>query len=256
MKVQRILAPNPGIYTGPGTNTYLLTSAGEALLVDPGPLDRSHEEAILAALTGLVLKGILVTHTHEDHAPLANPLAHALGVPTYGYGPGPDFKPDLLLGDDDRVGFGRQVAQAVHTPGHSSDHLCFLVGDSLFTGDHIMGGSSVVVEDMTAYLASLHRLQQLHLARLYPGHGLVMHDPAGIVAGYVEHRLERERQVLSAVQTGANTVMDIVRAVYTDVDPALHPLAALSVRAHLVKLAAEGAVRLREDRAVPAGETA
>lgn len=257
MKVKRILAPNPGPFTGPGTNTYLLTSTEEALLIDPGPLDRSHEAAILDALTGLQLKGILVTHTHEDHAPLANPLAAELGVPAYGHAPGPDFKPDLLLVDDDRVGFGRREVQAVHTPGHSRDHLCFMVGDSLFTGDHIMGGSSVVVEDMTAYLASLRRLQQLHLARLYPGHGLVMHDPAGIVAGYVEHRLERERQVLSAVKTGANTVMEIVGAVYEAVDPALHPLAAMSVRAHLVKLAADGAVRLSDDgHVVPAGETA
>jgi glyoxylase-like metal-dependent hydrolase (beta-lactamase superfamily II) len=257
VKVKRILAPNPGPFTGPGTNTYLLTSAGEALLIDPGPLDRSHEEAILAALTDLQLKAILVTHTHEDHAPLANPLAAQLGVPAYGHAPGPDFKPDLLLVDDDRVGFGNNEVQAVHTPGHSPDHLCFMVGDNLFTGDHIMGGSSVVVEDMTAYLASLHRLQQLHLTRLYPGHGLAMHEPAGIVAGYIEHRLERERQVLSAVKTGANTVMEIVQAVYRDVDPALHPLAAMSVRAHVVKLAADGAVQLSdEEHILPAGEMA
>jgi glyoxylase-like metal-dependent hydrolase (beta-lactamase superfamily II) len=110
-----------------------------------------------------------------------------------------------------------------------------------------MGGSSVVVEDMRAYLASLRRLQELSLRRLYPGHGLVMDDPAGIVAGYIEHRLEREQQVLSAVQTGANTVMEIVQAVYTDVDPALHPLAAMSVRAHLVKLDSDGVVSLRGD---------
>ena len=240
MKIERLLAPNPGPFTGPGTNTYLLTSGDEALLIDPGPLDRTHEEAILTALTDFRPRGILVTHTHEDHAPLANPLAADLGVPAYGFAPGPDFKPDLELADEDRVRFGNEEIQAVHTPGHSNDHLCYLAGDSLFTGDHIMGGSSVVVEDMSAYLASLRRLQQLRLGRLYPGHGLVMHDPAGIVAGYIEHRLDREQQVLSAVATGARTVMEIVQAVYTDVDPALHPLAAMSVRAHLVKLADDG----------------
>jgi len=256
VKVERILAPNPGPFTGPGTNTYLLVSGEEALLIDPGPLDRSHEDAILEALTGFRTRGILVTHTHEDHAPLANPLAADLGVPAYGHAPGPDFKPDLVLTDEDRVDFGSQTVQAVHTPGHSHDHLCFLVGDSLFTGDHIMGGSSVVVEDMGAYLTSLRRLQQLELARLYPGHGLVMSDPAGIVASYIEHRLERERQVLSAVTTGASTVMEIVQTVYADVDPALHPLAAMSVRAHLVKLIADGAVRSGDGNMFLAGETA
>lgn len=247
MKVERILAPNPGPFTGAGTNTYLLMSGVETLIVDPGPMDRAHEDAILRALGDLRPLAILVTHTHEDHAPLANPLGADLNIPVYGYGPGPAFKPDLILTDQDVVAFGTEELLAVHTPGHSRDHLCFRAGDSLFTGDHIMGGSSVVVEDMSAYLASLRRLQELPLQRLYPGHGLVMDDPAGIVAGYIEHRLEREQQVLSAVQTGANTVMDIVQAVYVDVDPALHPLAAVSVRAHLVKLDSEGMVSLRGD---------
>ncbi len=256
MKVECVLAPNPGPFTGPGTNTYLLASGAEVLLIDPGPLDRSHETAIMDTVGDRLPVGILVTHTHEDHAPLANPLAASLGVPTYGNAPGPGFKPDLLLADEDLVGFGNQQVQALHTPGHSRDHLCFLVGDSLFTGDHIMGGSSVVVEDMTAYLESLRRLQQLDLARLYPGHGLVMEDPAGIVASYIEHRLERERQVLAAVKTGASTVMEIVQTVYADIDSALHPLAAMSVRAHLVKLAADGTVRLNgDDDAHPAGGT-
>ena len=256
MRVERILAPNPGPYTGPGTNTYVLLSRAEALVIDPGPLDRDHEAAIRAALSGFRTRGILVTHTHEDHAPLANPLATGLGVPAYGFAPGPAFKPDLVLADGDRVSFGSQTLQAVHTPGHSDDHLCFLVGDTLFTGDHIMGGSSVVVEDMNAYLASLRRLQQMQLALLYPGHGLVMGDPAGIVASYIEHRLERERQVLSAVQTGASTVMEIVQTVYTEVDPALHPLAALSVRAHLLKLEDDGAVRSVDDgESFQVGET-
>lgn len=255
MKVERILAPNPGLFTGPGTNTYLTISGGEALIIDPGPLDRSHEAAILMALENLRPVGVLVTHTHEDHAPLANPLAADLDIPVYGYEAGPAFKPDRLLADQDRVEFGTAEVEAVHTPGHSRDHLCYLAEDSLFTGDHIMGGSSVVVEDMNAYLMSLRRLQELQLARLYPGHGLVMDDPAGIVAGYIEHRLEREQQVLSAVQIGANTVMEIVRAVYQDVDPVLHPLAAMSVRAHLAKLDSDGRVSFgSDDVALPIGD--
>ena len=255
VKVERILAPNPGPFTGPGTNTYLVASGDEALVIDPGPLDRTHEAAILAALAGIRPVGILVTHTHEDHAPLANPLAADLGIPAYGFGPGPGFKPDLRLADEDRVAFGTDEVHAVHTPGHSRDHLCFLVDDSLFTGDHIMGGSSVVVEDMSEYLASLRKLQKLQLALLYPGHGLVMDDPAGIVTGYIEHRLEREQHVLSAVESGASTVMEIVQAVYQDVDPALHPLAALSVRAHLAKLETEGAIQSGgQGEVLPAGD--
>ena len=223
MRVERILAPNPGPFTGSGTNTYVIVSEGAALIIDPGPLDRSHEQALLTTLSDLQPEGILVTHSHEDHAPLANRLGAHLEVPVYGYAPGPGFKPDRRLADEDRVGWGSEEVQAVHTPGHSDDHLCFRVGRDLFTGDHIMGGSSVVVEDMGAYLNSLRRLQQMPLDRLYPGHGLVMDDPAGIVATYIEHRLEREQQILSVVETGANTVMEIVRAVYVDVDPALYP---------------------------------
>ena len=255
MRIERILAPNPGPFTGPGTNTYLVSSGSEVLIIDPGPPDLGHRDAITVALVNRRPLGVLVTHTHEDHAPLANPLAGDLGVPAYGYEAGPGFKPDLFLADQDRVGCGSEEVVAVHTPGHSRDHLCFLAGESLFTGDHIMGGSSVVVEDMGAYLKSLRRLQELQLERLYPGHGLVMDDPAGIVAEYIGHRLEREQQVLSAVRTGASTVMEIVQAVYVDVDPALHPLAAVSVRAHLVKLAGDGLVRRQgENEVFIAGE--
>lgn len=246
MRIERILAPNPGPFTGPGTNTYLIDSDGEVLIIDPGPLDRSHEAAIKLALGTLLPIGVVVTHTHEDHAPLANPLAAELGVPVYGFAPGPGFKPDLLLADQDRVTLGTEDLQAVHTPGHSQDHLCYLAGRDLFTGDHIMGGSSVVVEDMAAYLDSLRRLQAMPLDHLYPGHGLVMDDPAGIVNGYIEHRLEREQQVLSALETGAATVVEIVQTVYSDVDPALHPLAAMSVRAHIDKLVDDGLV-IRDD---------
>ena len=249
MRINRILAPNPGPFTGPGTNTYLLISGEVTLIIDPGPLDRDHEDAILKALADLQPLGVLATHTHEDHAPLANPLAAELEVPVYGFAPGPGFKPDLLLADQDRVMLGTEELQAVHTPGHSPDHLCYLAGRDLFTGDHIMGGSSVVVEDMAAYLRSLRRLQAMSLDHLYPGHGLVMDDPAGIVNGYIEHRIEREQQVLSALETGAGTVLEIVQTVYSDVDPALHPLAAMSVRAHIDKLVDDGLV-IRDDAGI------
>lgn len=242
MQITRFLAPNPGIFTGPGTNTYVLESAGQALVLDPGPVIGEHLDAVAAAVSDLEPVGVAVTHTHPDHAPGANPLASRLGVPAYGFGPGPGFLPVLRLGDGDELPFGDQRAVAVHTPGHTPDHLCFLVGDVLFTGDHLMGGSTVIIEDLAAYLASLRKLQDLHLTRLYPGHGPEVDDPQALIAAYISHRLEREQQVLDALATGAGTVGEVVTAVYDDVDPALHTAASWSVAAHLRKLAAEGRV--------------
>lgn len=242
MNVQRVLAPNPGPFTGPGTNTYVVEDGGAVVVVDPGPDDERHLEAIVAALAGRRPQFVVVTHTHEDHAPLANRLAATLDAETAGAAPGPGFEPDRLLVDGDVVGMLRAVA----TPGHSPDHLCYLAGRALFTGDHIMGGSSVMVEDLSAYLASLRRLQELDLEVLYPGHGPAEHDPQAVIAGYIAHRLERERQILDAIAAGAGTVEGIVARVYGDVDPALHPAAAVSVRAHLRKLVDEGTIA--EDR--------
>lgn len=247
MEIQRLLAPNPGLFTGPGTNTYLLGSDSDAVIIDPGPIDQSHRSAILEAVDAVNVTGVLVTHSHPDHAPLANPLGEDLGIPVYGYEPGPAFSPDLRLGDGDRVMIGQEVLKVLYTPGHSADHLCFLAGDVLFTGDHIMGGSTVVVEDMVAYLASLRRLGEISLRRLYPGHGSVMDDPYGVIDEYISHRLEREEQIVKAVQTGAGTVGAVVQDVYADVDPALHPLAAHSVAAHLHKLVSEGRVSFEDD---------
>ncbi|NIA25744.1 MAG: MBL fold metallo-hydrolase [Gammaproteobacteria bacterium] len=243
MKVQRILAPNPGPYTGEGTNTYVVASGGEVLVIDPGPVDEQHRAAILETLGDRTPVVVLVTHTHSDHAPLANSLARHLGVATAGFGPGPRFKPDRTLSDNDVVPFGSAEVRVVATPGHSPDHLCYLAGDALFTGDHIMGGSSVFVEDMSAYLASLRRLQELSLRTLYPGHGAAMHDPQVVIADYLSHRLEREGQILAAVQSGATSVATIVEDIYAQVDPELRPLAGVAVRAHLTKLDDDRSVR-------------
>lgn len=248
MRIERVLAPNPGPFTGPGTNTWLLESAGEVIVIDPGPFDRRHADAIAAAMAGRSVGGVLVTHTHEDHAPLANPLARDWGVPAYGHAPGPSFDPDIRLTDGSAVPVGEVTVAVVHTPGHADDHLCFLVGDVLFTGDHIMGGSSVMVERMGPYMQSLERLRELDLTRLYPGHGEMMDDPRGVIDWYLAHRRERERQVVAAIEAGAATVEDIVGAVYGDVDSSLHPLAARSVRAHVDKLLADGLIRADGER--------
>lgn len=249
MQIERLLAPNPGLFTGPGTNTYVLQDGAAALIVDPGPVERSHRDAIVDAVAAADPVGILVTHSHPDHAPLANPLGTEMGVPVYGHEPGPEFDPDVRLDDGDRVALGDAEIEVVFTPGHSSDHLCFLAGDLLFTGDHIMGGSTVVVEDMVAYLASLRRLAAMSLRRLYPGHGEMMDDPSGVIDEYITHRLEREEQIIRAVRAGAGTVGAVVEDVYADVDPALHPLAAHSVAAHFEKLVADGQVEFAADPA-------
>ncbi len=254
IEVHRILAPNPGLYTGSGTNTYVITSQDECLIVDPGPIISEHRAAITNAVAALQPQAVLVTHTHPDHAPLANPLAAGLGVPALGFAPGPEFEPDGTLTDGSRVPFGRTRAQVLFTPGHSGDHVCFAVDEVLFTGDHIMGGSTVVIEDLSAYLRSLRRLQSLDWTKLYPGHGPEIDDAPSLIQEYIDHRLEREQQIVAALDDGAATVGEIVERVYADVDPALHPVAAHSVAAHLAKLVDDGVVgftRRRYDHGEP-----
>lgn len=242
MRIERVLASNAGPFTGPGTNTWLLESAGEVVVIDPGPIEDPHFEAIVAAIGQRSVASVLVTHSHSDHAPLANPLAKELGVPAYGHSAGPDFDPDLLLSDGSTVPVGEIVLQVIYTPGHSDDHLCFLTGRILFTGDHIMGGSSVMVEDMGRYLRSLERLQAIELERLYPGHGEEIDEPQAVISWYLAHRMQREQEILDAIAGGATDVDAIVEIVYREVDQSLHPLAARSVAAHLRKLEQEGRI--------------
>jgi len=238
-----VLAPNPGPFTGSGTNTWLLDSDGELVVIDPGPIDDGHASAISEAVGGRDVVTVMVTHTHEDHAPLANPLARQWQVSASGHAPGRDFDPDIRLTEGATVPVGNTMLEVVHTPGHSDDHLCFKVGSVLFTGDHIMGGSSVMVEDMVSYIDSLERLARIELTRLYPGHGEIIDDPAGTIDWYLAHRRQRERQILDAIERGVTTLPDIVEDVYSEVDPALLPLAMRSATAHVGKLISEGLVR-------------
>jgi glyoxylase-like metal-dependent hydrolase (beta-lactamase superfamily II) len=240
--VDRILAPNPGTFTGAGTNTYLVGDAAGLAVIDPGPLDDSHERAIVDAVGGRTVTAVMVTHTHPDHAPLANPLARALGVPAFGYAPGPEFDPDVRLLDGEGAPAGGLELIAVHTPGHADDHLCLRVGRTLFTGDHIIGGSSVMIERLGPYLRSLERLQELDLDRLCPGHGPEMDNPAEVISWYLAHRRRREEEILAAVRAGGGTIEAVVDLVYAEVDASLHPLAARSVAAHLEKLVEDGLV--------------
>ncbi len=242
MRIQRILANNPGPFTGPGTNTWLVDDSGEYIVIDPGPVDDLHRDRIVDHAEQLTPIGVLVTHTHIDHAPLANALARELGVPAYGHAPGPDFEPDLRLGEGSVLDIGQTRLVVVHTPGHSDDHLCFRLADVLFTGDHIMGGSSVMVEDMGSYLASLEKLHGTGLSRLNPGHGEEMDHPDQVIDWYLEHRRQRHEEILDAIRGGAGSVDEIVEVVYREVDRALYPLAARSVDAHLVLLFEEGRI--------------
>lgn len=239
MEIARVLAPNPGPFTGPGTNTYVIHNGDHAVLLDPGPIIPSHLTAIERALGELTPLAVIVTHNHSDHAPMANILAERLGVAAYGYESGPDFTPDVRLSDGDSIPIGADELIAVHTPGHTADHLCFLVDQQLFTGDHIMGGSTVVIEDAAAYMASLHRVAALGVDQLCPGHGDLIEDAQEAVAAYIEHRLERERQIVTAVKRGAGSVRQIVDAVYEGIDPVLIPAACFQVEVQLEKLISE-----------------
>ncbi len=243
MIVETVLAPNPGIYTGPGTNTYLVADRGEVAIIDPGPVIDRHLLAITDAIGDRTPVAVIATHTHSDHAPLANPLAERLGVPVYGNRPGPDFTPDVRMKDGDHVQVGARPIEAVHTPGHTADHLCFRLGDRLFTGDHIMGGSTVIMEDATAYLQSLYRVQDLDVRRIEPGHGASMDDAGAVIDGYIEHRLAREREIIDAIGEGAATVADVVDAVYAFVPVDLRPAATQQVIVQLNKLYADEEVR-------------
>ena len=242
VRIERVLAPNAGPFTGTGTNTWLLESAGALVVIDPGPTSDAHLDAIFAAIGQRTVASVLVTHTHSDHAPLANPLARELEIPAYGHSAGPDFDPDLRLIEGSTVVVGEIGLEVIHTPGHSDDHLCFLTGRILFTGDHIMGGSSVMVEDMSSYLRSLKRLQNLELDRIYPGHGSEIEQPQEVISWYIAHRLQREQEILDAIAGGATGVDALVEIVYSKVDRSLHPLAARSVAAHLRKLEEEGRI--------------
>ncbi len=246
-----VVAPNPGPMTLEGTNTYLLGApgSGSVVVVDPGPDLPAHRAAVEAAVreADAEVAVVVVTHHHADHAGAAG-WAASWGARLLGGDPA--LVPGVeRLADGGGVEAGGVAIEAVATPGHASDHLCLRVPATgvVLTGDHVLGRGTTVVAwpdgDMAAYLGSLRRLRSLAATRLYPGHGPVLDDPATVVATYLAHRLQREEQVLAALVAGDRTAGDVVARVYADVDPALHPAAERSVRAHLDKLVAEGRVR-------------
>jgi len=242
--VSRVVAPNPGSYTGPGTNTWIVDAGPVVAVIDPGPDDDRHLAALNKRLAGKTVGVVLVTHSHPDHLPLADRFAapHHASVRRH---------PDLHDGDVVRA--GSLNITALYTPGHSADHLSFLLGDdrAVFTGDLILGqGSSMVTYpegDVAAYLRSLDRLAALEPRMLFPGHWDPVTDAMDKIAEYRKHRLEREAQVLAEVRKGGGTAADLTRRVYGELDEKLMFAAEMTMRAHLRKLVDEGAVLERGD---------
>jgi glyoxylase-like metal-dependent hydrolase (beta-lactamase superfamily II) len=251
--VRRIVASNPGMMTGPGTNTYLV-GIDEIAVIDPGPDDAAHLDAI-AGCGGDRIRWILLTHTHEDHSPGAAGLKKRTGAEILAFGPGEGrgkARLDSTLGDGAVIEATEFHLTALHTPGHASNHLCYLLNEerTLFTGDHIMQGSTVVISppdgDMATYLDSLERLKTIRprLKAIAPGHGHVIDDPLAVVDATIAHRLAREAQVLDVLrERGPAAITDLVEQIYADVVPELHPVARRTVWAHLRKLADEGVVK-------------
>lgn len=243
--VRRVLAPNPGMMSGPGTNTYLVGSE-EAVAIDPGPDDAGHLDAVAAAADGRIRR-IIVTHTHVDHSPGVAGLQERTGAEVLAFDSRDGLVVDVSLTDGDTLAGPGFTLRAVHTPGHASNHLCYLLEEErlLFSGDHIMDGSTVVISppdgDMAAYLASLAKVRNLALTAIAPGHGELIDDPAQRIDDYTSHRLAREAEVLATLRSlGVATPAQVVERIYTDVPEVLHPVAARSVWAHLRKLADDG----------------
>jgi len=257
--VRRLVAPNPGMMTGPGTNTYLIGEHNVAV-IDPGPYINDHLEAIDKAAPGEI-RWILVTHTHPDHSPGAMPLAELTGAQLMGVG-APEgkiqdhtFVPHRVLNDGDLLDTEEFSIRAICTPGHASNHLCYLHESLrlLFTGDHIMNGSTVVIDppdgNMKHYLESLERLKELDLDSLAPGHGHPIKKPLEAIDWLINHRLSRESKVVETLKSKPNLSLNqLTPFVYDDVDKQLHRLASRSLLAHLQKLEENGLAVHKEER--------
>jgi glyoxylase-like metal-dependent hydrolase (beta-lactamase superfamily II) len=264
--IARLLAPNASAYTFTGTQVHLVGSR-ELAIIDPGPDLPDHIDALLAAIGGRAVAAILVTHTHRDHSPAAGPLREITGAPIIGCAPlaldglGPQaeasfdraYAPDRIFADEESIEVDGRRITALHTPGHTSNHLCFAdeTSGALFSGDHVMGWSTSVVippdGSMGAYMRSLEKLRQRRDRIYYPAHGDPVTEPQRLVRGIMTHRLQRERQILQRLRQGDRTVEQVVAAAYPSLDQRLIPAAGASVLAHLLNLEERGLVRNEQE---------
>ena len=263
--IRRVIAENSGPFTFHGTGTYII-GHGKVAIIDPGPLLESHIDALLNAVAGETVTHILVTHTHRDHSPGAQPLKEATGAPVHAFGPHTlgtawankpkketlsgdmEFEPDNIISDGDIITGTGWTIEAVHTPGHTNNHLCFALKEEsvLFSGDQIMGWSTTVVSppdgDMGDYIQSCRKLLARNDTTYWPTHGPCITDPKTHVAALIKHRENREDAIEEALRSGVGKIADMVSEMYKDVPSNLHVAAARTVHAHLIHMIQKGRV--------------
>ncbi|MEH6545963.1 MAG: MBL fold metallo-hydrolase [Sneathiella sp.] len=253
--IRRVIANNPSAFTFHGSGTYII-GRGNVAVIDPGPLVPEHIAAIMKAVDGETISHILITHTHRDHSPGAEPLKQLTGAKTYGFGPhgggkpdmeleeggDMDFMPDVKISDGDIIEGDGWSVEAIHTPGHLSNHICFGLREekTLFTGDHVMGWSTTVVSppdgDMSSYMTSLEKLLPLDYHTYWPTHGPAITETKPFVEALIAHRHDRMDQIRGCLADGPLRIPDMVKQMYTDVPEFLHPAAARSVFAHILHM--------------------
>lgn len=255
--IRRVVAENPSAFTYKGTGTYII-GCDKVAVIDPGPLDEKHVEALMRALEGETVTHILITHTHSDHSPAAAPLKARTGAKTYGYGPhgggageedgDMSFMPDIEIRHGDVIEGEGWTVECVHTPGHTSNHICFALREekALFSGDHVMGWSTSIVSppdgNMSDYMNSLELLLTRDDETYWPTHGPAIRDPKPFVRAFIAHREDRENQIIEQLKAGRHRIADMVPVIYASVDKRLYPAAARSVFAHMTRLVEQGRV--------------